>query len=107
MRKKRLLAAIAVAVGTATALAAPASADDQLDQAFLKGLQQKGVTVQSPDVALSLAHSTCDILEHGGTVNNALSMLSKKTKWSVHKSADFGGLAVYAYCNDKLPSGTG
>ena len=41
MRKKHLLAAVAVAIGTATALAAPASADDQLDQAFLKGLQQK------------------------------------------------------------------
>ncbi|MFG1931501.1 DUF732 domain-containing protein [Mycobacterium sp. NPDC048908] len=107
MRTKHLLAVIAVVIGTATALAAPASADDQLDQAFLKGLQQKGVSVSSPDQALSLAHSTCDILEHGGTVNDALSMLSKKTKWSIQKSADFGGLAVYAYCKDKLPSGTG
>jgi hypothetical protein len=107
MRKKHLLAAVAVAIGTATALAAPASADDQLDQAFIKGLQQKGVSVASPDQALSLAHSTCDVLQHGGTVNDALSMLTKKTKWSVQKAADFGGLAVYAYCKDKLPAGTG
>src|SRR5690348_12426491 len=107
MRHMHLLAAVAVAIGTATALAAPASADDQLDQAFLKGLQQKGVSVASPDQALSLAHSTCDVLQHGGTVNDALSMLTKKTKWSVQKAADFGGLAVYAYCKDKLPSGTG
>ena len=60
MRKTHLLAAVVIALGTATALAAPASADDQLDQAFLKGLQQKGVTVKSDQWALDLAHSTCD-----------------------------------------------
>jgi hypothetical protein len=37
MRKTQLLAAIVIALGTATPLAAPASADDQLDQAFLTG----------------------------------------------------------------------
>ena len=107
MRKGHLLAAIAVAIGTATALAAPASADSQLDQAFLKGLQQKGITVPSDQFALSLAQSTCDVLGRGGKVNDALNMITKKTKWSIQKSADFGGLAVYAYCRDKLPSGAG
>src|SRR5690348_12389509 len=105
MRHMHLLAAVAVAVGTATALAAPASADDQLDQTFLKVLQEKGITVQSPAYALDLAHSTCDLLNRGGTVNDALGMITKKTKWSIKKSADFGGLAVYAYCKDKLPGG--
>jgi hypothetical protein len=107
MRKKHLFAAIAVAIGTASALAAPASADDQLDQAFLKALQQKGVSVKSDQYAIDLAQSTCDVLNHGGTVNDALNMLTKKTKWSVQKAADFGGLAVYAYCKDKLPAGVG
>jgi Protein of unknown function (DUF732) len=105
MRKKHLLAAIAVAVGTATALAAPASADEQIDQAFLKVLKDKGITVKSDEFALDLAHSTCDLLNNGGSVNEALNMLTKKTKWSIQKSADFGGLAVYAYCRDKLPGG--
>jgi uncharacterized protein DUF732 len=104
MRKAHLLAAIAVAVGTATALAAPASADDQLDQAFLKGLKDKGVTVKSDEWALSLAQSTCDVLNKGGTVNDALNLITKKSKWSVQKATDFGGLAVYAYCRDKLPA---
>jgi hypothetical protein len=106
MRKTHLLAAVAIALGTATALAAPASADDQLDQAFLKGLQQKGVAVKSDQWALDLAHSTCDVLNKGGSTSEALNILTKKTKWSVQKSADFGGLAVYAYCRDKLPAGT-
>jgi hypothetical protein len=104
MRKAHLLAAIAVAVGTATALAAPASADDQLDQAFLKGLKDKGVTVKSDEWALNLAQSTCDVLNKGGTVNDALNLITKKSKWSVQKATDFGGLAVYAYCRDKLPA---
>jgi hypothetical protein len=104
MRKKHLLAAIAVAVGTATALAAPAAADSQLDQQFLNALQQKGIAVGSDQDALTLAHSTCDLLNNGGTVNDALKMLTKKTNWSVQKATNFGGLAVYAYCKDKLPS---
>jgi hypothetical protein len=107
MRKGHLLAAAVLAIGTATALAAPASADDQLDQAFLKGLRDKGITVKSDPWALDLAHSTCDLLNKGGNVNEALNMLTKKTKWSVQKATDFGGLAVYAYCRDKLPAGTG
>jgi hypothetical protein len=104
MRKKHLLATIAVAVGTATALAAPAAADDQLDQAFLKGLRDKGVTVKSDQWALDLAQSTCDVLNKGGSVNDALNLITKKSKWSVQKATDFGGLAVYAYCRDKLPA---
>jgi hypothetical protein len=34
-------------------------------------------------------------------------MIVKKTKWSTQKSADFGGIAVYAYCKDKIPAPTG
>jgi hypothetical protein len=99
--------AVVIALGTATPLAAPASADDQLDQAFLKGVQKKRIAVKSDPWALDLAHSTCDVLNKGGKVNDALNMLTKRTKWSVQKSADFGGKAVYAYCRDKLPAGAG
>jgi hypothetical protein len=104
MRQRQLWAAVAIAVGTATALATPASADDQLDQAFLSVLKEKGVTVKSDQDALDLAHSTCDLLNSGGSINDALKMIITKTKWSTQKSADFGGLAVYAYCKDKLPA---
>jgi Protein of unknown function (DUF732) len=107
MRIRHLLAAVTVAIGTATALAAPASADDQLDQTFLKVLKEKGITVSSDQDALSLAQSTCSVLNHGGEVNDALKLITKKTKWSVQKAANFGGLAAYAYCRDKLPAGPG
>jgi hypothetical protein len=107
MRQRHLFAAAAIAVSTAMTLAAPASADDQLDQQFLKGIEDKGVTVKSDQWALDLAHSTCDLLNKGGSLNDALKMLTKTTKWSVQKSTDFGGLAVYAYCRDKLPPAAG
>ena len=47
------------------------------------------------------------VLNNGGKVNDPLNMLTKETKWSVQKSADFGGLAIYAYRRDKLPAGAG
>jgi Protein of unknown function (DUF732) len=103
MRTRHLLAAMVVAVGAATAVAAPASADDQLDQAFLQALKDKGIAVKSDAFALDLAHSTCDLLNGGGTVEKALYQIKAKTKWSDEKSVNFGGLALYAFCRDKLP----
>jgi hypothetical protein len=103
MRTRRLWAAVVVAVGTATALATPAHADDQLDQAFLQALKDKGIAVQSDAFALDLAHSTCDLLNGGGTVDAALHQIKTTTKWPDQKSVNFGGLAVYAYCRDRLP----
>jgi anti-sigma factor RsiW len=98
-----LLAAIVVPAGAAAVLAAPASADEQLDQAFLTALRDKGIVAKSEAFALELAHSTCDVLNGGGTVEEALQQIKAETKWSDKKSLDFGGLAVYAYCKDKLP----
>jgi hypothetical protein len=107
MRTGHLLAAIVIAIGMGTAVAAPASADAQLDQMFLNALKNKGVPDKSDRWALDLAHSTCDLLNKGGTLKDGLKMLTTQTGWSVQTSADFGGLALYAYCKDKLPSGAG
>jgi hypothetical protein len=101
-----MFAAVVAAVGAATALAAPAYANDQLDQAFLQALKDKGITVKSDAFALDLAHSTCDLLNGGGTVEEALRHIKTTTNWSDQKSVNFGGLAVYAYCQDKLPAGS-
>jgi len=103
MKFGHLLAAAVVVVGTATVLAGPAHADDQLDQQFLQTLRDKGITVKSDAFALDLAHSTCTVLNGGGSVEQALRKIKSETKWSDKKSVDFGGLAAYAYCPDKLP----
>jgi hypothetical protein len=102
MRTRHLLAAVTIAIGTAAALAAPASADAQLDQAFLKAVKDKGIVVPDGE-ALSLAQSVCDVLGRGGGVNQALSLVTKKTNWSVQQATDFGGLAAYAYCKNDIP----
>jgi hypothetical protein len=43
------------------------------------------------------------VLSHGGGANHALSLITKKTKWSVKEASDFGGMAAYAYCKDSIP----
>jgi hypothetical protein len=110
MRSKNIVAAvvamgIAMGMGT-TVVAIPAHADsqeEQLDQAFLDALQQKGVRVKSRQTAIDLAHSTCDLLHRGGTVNDALLHVKNATSWSVDQITAFAGVAVYAYCRDKTP----
>jgi Protein of unknown function (DUF732) len=106
MRTRYLLAVVTIAIGTATALAVPASADDQTDQAFINGLKQKGISVSSPGFAIGLAQSTCDVLRHG-TATDALKLIIKRTKWPQQQAADFGGFAAYAYCPDAIPGAKG
>jgi hypothetical protein len=115
--KKNIVAAVVLAMGISTGLATvvatPAHADptedqqkqqaQQLDQAFLNAIKQKGVQVTSSKDAIDLAHSTCDLLHRGGTVNDALLHVKNATNWSVDDVTAFAGVAVYAYCRDKTP----
>ncbi|HEV7420170.1 MAG TPA: DUF732 domain-containing protein [Mycobacterium sp.] len=110
MRSKNIVAAVAVAMclgtGLATAVAVPAHADpqdEQLDQAFLDAVRQKGVRITSDKTAIELAHSTCDLLHRGGTVNDALRHVKNATNWSIDDITAFAGVAVYAYCRDQTP----
>ena len=110
MRSKNIVAAavLAICIGTGVTgvFAIPAHADtqdEQLDKAFLDALQQKGVPVKSRQTAIDLAHSTCDLLHRGGTVNDALLHVKNATSWSVDQITAFAGVAVYAYCRDKTP----
>jgi hypothetical protein len=113
MRSRNFVAAVVVAMGVATAMAtAPAGAepqgdpvdqDEQLDQAFLNAIREKGVRVETDRAAISLAHSTCDLLHRGGSVNDALRHVKNATDWSMDDITAFAGVAVYAYCRDKTP----
>jgi Protein of unknown function (DUF732) len=102
MSTRQLLAVVTIAIGTATALAAPASADAQTDQAFLNALAQKGIHAPSDAFAISLAHSTCDTVAQGN-VANALQQIISKTKWPQQQAVNFGGLAIAAYCPGAMP----
>lgn len=102
MRTLRLLASAAAAAGAATVLAIPASAQSGVDQAFLQAVRDKGVPISSDAQALDLAHSTCGILNNGGSGADALSKIASATNWSNDQAANFGSLAVTAYCKDKM-----
>ncbi|KAA0082378.1 DUF732 domain-containing protein [Mycolicibacterium sp. P9-64] len=117
MRSKSIAAAVVMAIGigtgSTTVVAIPAHADpqsdqasqqaEQLDKAFLNAIQQKGVRAKSDQEAIDLAHSTCDLLHRGGSVNDALLHVKNATDWPVDKVTAFAGVAVYAYCRDKTP----
>jgi hypothetical protein len=69
-----------------------------------QGVKDQGIIIPDGE-ALSLAQSIYDLLSHGGGANQALSMVTKKTNRSVQQAADFGGLAVHAYCKNNIPGG--
>ncbi len=106
MRRKRLVAALAVAAAAATTFASPAVAQTaaEIDQAFLEGVREKGVPIRDDADALQLAHETCNLLNEGGTTTEALKFIKKAhNTWSDRQVMNFGGLAVYAYCKEHLP----
>ena len=108
MALKHLMAAAIVAVGTTTALAAPAFAEpdatgSKVDQSFTKAIANSGLSI-APKDAIALAHSTCDLVARGGTVNDALQHLKSATGWtSIEDFKTFGGLAARAYCPNAIP----
>lgn len=102
MRKARLVGSVAAVVGVATALAGVAAAQTDVDSYFLQAVKDKGVPIASDAQALDLAHSTCGILNNGGSGADALSKIASATDWSNDQTANFGSLAVTAYCKDKM-----
>ncbi|MCV7282487.1 DUF732 domain-containing protein [Mycolicibacterium flavescens] len=106
MDTRRFLAAALFAVVAATAVAAPAAGQtqQQIDQAFLSALGERGIPVKDDAKTLDLAHRTCDLLNNGGTTDAALQLIQKaEKKWSREDVVNFGGLALYAYCREHLP----
>lgn len=109
----KMAAAVALLAGAASsglALAVPAQADpagdqrtEQLNQAFLQGLKDRGLRLK-PDVALDLAQSTCGTLARTQSVERALVHVRNATDWTDDKDVGaFAGLAVQAFCPTSMP----
>jgi hypothetical protein len=106
-----MMAAVIVAVGAATLLAAPAFADPadpdaaQRDELFTKAVRDGGFRI-SANEAIELGHSTCELLKRTGSVQDALYHVKNATDWTnVNDISKFGGLAVQAYCPTAMPKG--
>lgn len=107
MRVKNFAVAMIVATGAATAWAVPAVAepdpstpnDKQIDELFISAARDKRLPIKSRGAAIDLAHSTCNLLGRGGSVDAALLHIKNATEWTkADDIATFGGLAVQAYC---------
>lgn len=109
MTLKRVLAAAILAAGTATVFAAPAFADEQLDQQFLAALAEHGVHVGTDNKAIDMAQSMCRKLGNGGDkgVEKALYYIKDNTDLSNDQITTFAGIAAQAYCADKLQKQSG
>jgi hypothetical protein len=112
MRSKHVAAALLVAAGAATAWAVPAVAepgpgtdnDKQIDELFIDAVRDKRLPIKSKADAIDLAHSTCDVLGRGGSVETALLHVKNGTEWTkVDDLTTFGSLAVQAYCPGSAP----
>lgn len=111
MRSKNIVAALVVATGLGTGLATvvamPANAepsDEQVDPVFLKAVRDKGIRIKSDTFAVDLAHSTCDVLGRGGSIEDALRHVKNATDWTDVKNVSaFASLAVQGYCPTSMP----
>jgi hypothetical protein len=112
MRVKQVVAAMLIAAGAATAWAVPAVAepdpskqnDKQIDELFIQAVRDKRLPITSKAEAIDLAHSTCNVLGRGGSVDAALQHIKNATEWTkVDDLGTFGGLAVQAYCPGSAP----
>src|SRR5688500_9715627 len=90
MRIKHVAAALLVAAGAAAGWAVPAAAepdpstpnDQQIDDVFIKAVRDKRLPITSKADAIDLAHSTCNVLNGGGSVNDALLHIRNATDWT-------------------------
>lgn len=96
-------------VGAAIALAAPAAADEQLDQQFLAALAERGVSVGSDAKAIDMAQSMCRKLGNGSKkgIETALYYVKDHTNLADDEITTFAGVAAQAYCADKLQKQSG
>lgn len=106
---KGAFAAALLAVGTATTLAAPAVADEQLDQQFLTALSERGVSVGSDSKAIDMAQSMCRKLGSGSKkgIETALYYVKDHSNLSDDEITTFAGVAAQAYCAEKLQKQSG
>ncbi|GAA2539636.1 DUF732 domain-containing protein [Mycolicibacterium diernhoferi] len=103
MRTRTISGTVAAALlGAATALAAPAAADEQTDQQFLTVIAEHGV--QAGDDPVGLAQTMCRKLGNGGKkgVQAALTYIQDNTDLDSEGITTFAGIAAQVYCPDKV-----
>ena len=95
MRFLLALASVAAAVG----LAAPAHADVDNDQDFLKDLRDAGITYQDGGNAVTIAKSVCELLDDGQSSAEIVTQLrNQNPAFQGASAAKFTYLSAAHYC---------
>lgn len=97
MRGKLIVTAAVAAAGLATALAAPAFADET-DDIFISALQQQGIPFSTPDNAIQLAGAVCEYAAAGQDPTAIALEIMEPAGWSAEQSGFFVGAATQSYC---------
>ncbi|WP_304106012.1 DUF732 domain-containing protein [Mycolicibacterium bacteremicum] len=102
----RMLTAAIIAAGAATALAAPAAAEELTQEQFLAAIAEHGVQVGTDEEAIKLAERMCKILGNGSDekIEKAIYYIKDHSKLSNEGITTFAGIAARVYCPDALPS---
>ncbi len=95
MRLLLVLTSVAAAVG----LAAPAYADIDNDQDFLKDLRDAGITYQDSGNAITIGKSVCDLLDDGQSDAKIVTDLrNQNPAFQGASAAKFTYLSAAHYC---------
>ena len=97
MRGKIVFTAAVAAAGLATALAAPAFADET-DDIFISALQSEGIPFSSPGNAIELAGAVCEYAAAGQDPTAIALEIMGPANWSAEQSGFFVGAATQSYC---------
>ena len=102
----RMLTAAIISAGAATALAAPAAAEELTQEQFLAAIAEHGVQVGTDEEAIKLAERMCKILGNGSDekIEKAVYYIKDHSKLSNEGITTFAGIAARVYCPDALPS---
>lgn len=77
--------------------------DEQRDEVFTKAVRDAGLRITAKK-AISIGHSTCDVLARTGSTEDALRHVLGATEWkNVDDVTTLGKLSVQAYCPTAVP----
>jgi hypothetical protein len=102
MRAKFVFSAMVAGAALATAMAAPAYADET-DSIFISVLDEEGIPYTTASDAIAVAKGVCVFLSEGNSLEDAALQVSKESGLDIEPSGFFVGAATAAYCPDKSP----
>lgn len=97
MRGRIIVTAGVAAAGLATALAAPALAQDA-NEVFISALESQGIPFSSAENAIELAQAVCEYAAAGQDKTQIAIEIMEPAGWTPEQSGFFVGAATQSYC---------